>query len=74
MNWEHSEGNWEQLRKQLNGDIKQQWGKLTDDHLDVIAGKRQNLSGKIQEVYGLSEDETEKQITEWQFRQKDPSR
>jgi uncharacterized protein YjbJ (UPF0337 family) len=38
------------------------WGKLTDDHLDVIAGKRINLAGKIQEAYGISKEEAEKQI------------
>lgn len=70
MSWERTERNWKQLRNQLNGNIKQQWGKLTDDHLDVVAGKRQHLSSKIQEVYGITKDETEKQITEWQSRQK----
>ena len=69
MNWDQIEGNW----KQLKGNIKQQWGKLTDDHLDVIAGKREQLSVKIQEVYGITKDETEKQISEWQDRQKDQS-
>lgn len=43
MNWERIEGNW----KQFKGNVKQQWGKLTDDELDVIAGKRQTLAGKI---------------------------
>ncbi|MHB8167082.1 MAG: CsbD family protein [Sulfuricella sp.] len=51
--------------------MKQQWGKLTDDQLDVIAGKREHLSGKIQETYGITKEETEKQISEWQARQKD---
>jgi len=50
MNWDRIEGNW----KQLKGKIQQQWGKLTDDHLDVIAGKREHLSGKIQEMYGIT--------------------
>lgn len=67
MNWDRIEGNW----KQLKGNVQAQWGKLTDDQLDVIAGKRQHLSGKIQEVYGMTKDETEKQISEWQARQKD---
>ena len=52
--------------KQLKGDVKEKWGKLTDDQLDVIAGKRDQLSGKIQETYGVSKDEVEKQISEWQ--------
>jgi len=67
MNWDRIEGNW----KQFKGNVKQQWGKLTDDQLDVIGGKRQNLSGKIQEAYGITKDETEKQISEWQARQKE---
>jgi uncharacterized protein YjbJ (UPF0337 family) len=46
------EGNW----KQFKGKVKQQWGKLTDDHLDVIAGKRDQLAGKIQESYGITKD------------------
>jgi len=66
MNWDQIEGNW----KQFKGHIKQQWGKLTDDQLDVIAGKREQLSGKIQESYGVSKDEAEKQLDAWQGRQK----
>ena len=66
-NWDQIEGNW----KQLKGNVKQQWGKLTDDHLDVIAGKREHLSGKIQEMYGITKDEAEKQISDWQSSQKD---
>lgn len=66
MSWDRIEGNW----KQFKGDIKVRWGKLTDDQLDVIAGKRDILSGKIQEAYGISKDEVEKQLAEWQERQK----
>ncbi len=64
MNWDRIEGNW----KQFKGNVVQQWGKLTDDQLDVIAGKRDLLLGKIQEAYGISRDETEKQLTAWQDR------
>jgi uncharacterized protein YjbJ (UPF0337 family) len=67
MNWDRIEGNW----KQFKGNAKQQWGKLTDDQLDVIAGKRESLIGKIQETYGLTKDETEKQVSAWEGRQKD---
>jgi uncharacterized protein YjbJ (UPF0337 family) len=67
MNWDRIEGNW----KQFKGNVKAQWGKLTDDQLDVIAGKRENLAGKIQETYGISRDETEKQLSDWQQRVKD---
>jgi uncharacterized protein YjbJ (UPF0337 family) len=67
MNWDRIEGNW----KQFKGNVKQQWGKLTDDQLDVIAGKRDHLVGKIQESYGISKDETEKQLADWQKKLKD---
>ncbi len=67
MNWDQIEGNW----KQLKGNVKLQWGKLTDDQLDVIAGKRDHLVGKIQEMYGIGKEETEKQLSDWQKKQKD---
>ena len=62
MNWDRIQGNW----KQLKGNAKEQWGKLTDDQLDVIAGQREQMAGKIQEVYGLTKQEAEKQIADWQ--------
>ena len=65
MNWDRIEGNWNQFK----GTVKRQWGKLTDDQLDVIAGKRDQLFGKIQETYGISREETEKQLSAWQERQ-----
>jgi uncharacterized protein YjbJ (UPF0337 family) len=66
MNWDRIEGNW----KQFKGNVKGQWGKLTDDQLYVVAGKREHLAGKIQETYGISKDEAEKQLTEWLDAQK----
>jgi uncharacterized protein YjbJ (UPF0337 family) len=62
MNWDTAKGNW----KQFSGKLKEQWGKLTDDDLDVINGKREQLAGKVQERYGLSKDAAEKQIKEWE--------
>ena len=67
MDWNIVEGNW----KQFKGKVKTQWGKLTDDHLDVIAGKRDQLLGKIQESYGISKDAAEKQIKDFEERIKD---
>lgn len=58
MNWERIEGNW----KQLKGKVIEQWGQLTDDDLDVIAGKREQLAGKLQERYGIAKDEAERQV------------
>ncbi|MFX5813018.1 CsbD family protein, partial [Acinetobacter baumannii] len=57
--------------KQFKGKAKEQWGKLTDDDLDVIAGKRDQLAGRVQEAYGVSKDEAEKQIRDWEDRNKD---
>ncbi|ADJ62713.1 MULTISPECIES: CsbD family protein [Herbaspirillum] len=67
MNWDIVEGNW----KQFKGKAKEQWGKLTDDDLDVIAGKRDQLVGRVQEAYGVSKDEAEKQIRDFEDRNKD---
>jgi uncharacterized protein YjbJ (UPF0337 family) len=67
MNWDIVEGNW----KQFKGKVKAQWGKLTDDHLDEIAGKRDELAGRIQEAYGVSKDEAEKQIKRFEDQTKD---
>lgn len=62
MNWDRIEGNW----KQFKGNAKEQWGKLTDDQLDVINGQQQQMAGKIQELYGITKQEAEKQIADWQ--------
>lgn len=61
MNWDRIEGNW----KQLKGQVREKWGKLTNDHIDVVAGKRERLAGKIQEVYGIGKDEVNRQIDEF---------
>lgn len=66
MNWERIEGNWIQAKER----VKQQWNRLTDHQLDVIAGKRERLTSRIQETYGISRDEAEKQLGAWQVRQK----
>lgn len=61
MNWDQIEGTW----KQSTGVVKEKWGKLTDDDLTVIAGKKDQLVGKIQERYGLAKDAAEKQVDEF---------
>lgn len=63
--WDQIEGNWNQFA----GKAKQRWGKLTDDDVTVINGKRQELIGKIQERYGIAKKEAEKQVTEWEKSQ-----
>ena len=70
MNWDRIAGNW----KQAKGKMKEQWGKLTDDDFDKIAGKRDVLVGKIQNAYGIGKDEAEKQLNEWEARQRDLDR
>jgi uncharacterized protein YjbJ (UPF0337 family) len=57
MNWDQVEGKW----KQYKGKAKEQWGKLTDDDIAAIDGKRQQLIGKLQEHYGIAKDEAERQ-------------
>jgi uncharacterized protein YjbJ (UPF0337 family) len=66
MNWDRIEGEW----KQMKGSVKEQWGKLTDDDLDVAAGKRDQLVGKVQNRYGIAKDEAEKQIDDWASKHK----
>lgn len=62
MNWDIVEGNW----KQFSGKVKERWGKITDDQIDRIAGKREQLAGRIQESYGITKDEAERQLREWE--------
>ena len=62
MNWDRIEGNW----KQIKGQVKEGWGKLTDDDVSIINGKRDQLVGKIQERYGCAKDEAERQVTAWE--------
>lgn len=64
MNKDMFEGNW----KQLKGKVKEKWGKLTDDDLDVIAGKRDQLAGVLQKRYGIVKEAAEKQIKEFEER------
>lgn len=61
MNWDQVEGKW----KQYKGQVKEKWGKLTDDDIDVIDGKRQQLVGRIQERYGMAKEEAEKQADQF---------
>ena len=58
MNWDQTEGK----RKQFQGKIREQWGKLTDDDVDVISGKRDQLVGKVQERYVIVREEAERQV------------
>ena len=61
MNWDQVEGKW----KQASGKAKEKWGKLTDDDLQSISGKRDQLIGRIQERYGIAKEEAERQVDEF---------
>lgn len=61
MNWDQIQGKW----KQLKGRARQRWGKLTDNDLEVIAGKKDLLLGKLQELYGIGKEEAQRQIDAW---------
>lgn len=61
MNWDQVKGKW----THMTGNAKERWGRLTDDELTQIAGKRDQLVGKIQEKYGIAKEEAEKQVDEW---------
>jgi uncharacterized protein YjbJ (UPF0337 family) len=67
MNWDQVEGKW----KQLKGSAKEQMGKLTDDDLDQIAGRRDQFVGKIQERYGIAKEEAQRKADEWLKAQRD---
>jgi uncharacterized protein YjbJ (UPF0337 family) len=60
MNQDRMKGNW----KEFKGKIKEKWGKLTDDELDVAEGNRDQLVGKIQQKYGLAKEEAQRQFDE----------
>ena len=55
-------------REWFKGKVKEAWGKLTDDDLDVINGRREQMVGKMQERYGVAKDEAEKQVKDWEAR------
>ena len=67
MNHDRIEGNW----KMVKGKVKEQWGKLTDDDLDVIAGKRDQLLGRIQARHGIAKEEAERQVDTFERRNPD---
>lgn len=64
--WDQVAGSW----KQLQGQVRTQWGKLTDDDLAQIRGQRDILAGKLQQRYGLAKEEANRQIDEWVNRLK----
>lgn len=67
MNWDIIQGKWNQFK----GDIRSQWGKITDDDLDLIGGKKDKLIGTLQERYGKRRDEAEAELDTWLQGRKD---
>jgi uncharacterized protein YjbJ (UPF0337 family) len=70
MNWDRIEGNW----KQIAGQARQKWGKLTDSDWQTVAGRKDELVGRIQERYGIAKDEADKQADEWATALKEEER
>lgn len=61
MNWDQIKGNW----KEMQGKVKSEWGKLTDDDLTQIGGKKDELVGRLQKLYGHSKEQAEKHIDDF---------
>lgn len=61
MNWNIVEGKW----KEMAGSVREQWGKLTDDEVQEIAGKKDKLEGYLQQKYGVTQEEATRQIDDW---------
>lgn len=61
MNSDQFEGKW----KQLKGNVKQRWGKLTDDDITTLSGKKDELVGKLQERYGITREQAQREADEW---------
>ena len=61
----------------MKGSLKQQWGKLTDSDFDKMSGSKDQLVGSIQERYGCTKDEAQRQVDEWSRnldRENEPAR
>jgi len=61
MNSDQLKGKW----KQMKGSVKERWGKLTDDDVDIVNGRSDQLVGKIQEKYGIAKEEAQRQVDDW---------
>ena len=61
MNWTQIEGRW----KEFKGDVRTKWGKLTDDDIDMVGGKKDKLVGRLQQLYGSKREDLEKEVDQW---------
>ena len=62
MNWDQLKGDW----KNFKGQVREKWGDLTDDELEVLRGKRDQFEGLLQKKYGLAKEEAKRQIDEFE--------
>jgi uncharacterized protein YjbJ (UPF0337 family) len=69
MNWDVVEGNW----KQMKGKLKEKWGKLTDSDINTLSGKKDQFLGVLQERYGYSKDQAEREADEWARANEQPA-
>ena len=61
MNWDQIEGKWSQVK----GELRQRWGNLTDDDLEIIAGSKDKFLGRLQERYGIAKEDAQAQLDDW---------
>ncbi|KTD09029.1 stress response protein [Legionella gratiana] len=64
MNRDIFQGKWEEVK----GQMKQFWGKLTDDDLKQIEGNQEEIFGKLQKHYGYTKDQAEKAVKDFQSK------
>ena len=64
MNWDIVKGNW----KKLSGKVREEWGDFTDNDIEEMAGRRDQLIGKLQEKYGYARSEAEQKADDWAKR------
>lgn len=69
MNWDMIEGKWQTLK----GSVRSKWGKLTDDDMDLIGGKKDELLGRLQERYGYAREQAEAEVDSYLKSVKTPS-
>lgn len=61
MNWEQVRGHW----KLLKGTVKQKWGNLSDEEIDIVEGKREELIGRLEAKYGYTKEKAEAEVDAW---------
>ncbi|WP_375281457.1 CsbD family protein [Pseudooctadecabacter sp.] len=61
MNWDVVKGKW----KEIKGSARERWGELTDEDLDEAHGEREQLVGKVQQKYGKTKAEAEREVDDF---------